>query len=50
MRVVAVLLVVLGCGSSADWRVTGGDPGNSRYSTLDQINTGNVNRLQVAWT
>ena len=50
MRVVAVLLVVLGCGSSADWRVTGGEPGNSRYSTLDQINTGNVNRLQVAWT
>src|SRR5258706_2135099 len=47
----AVLLFVLACGPSTDdWRVTGGDPGNSRYSTLDQINTGNVGRLQVAWT
>ena len=47
----AVLLVVLGCGPSTDdWRVTGGEPGNSRYSTLDQINPGNAGRLQVAWT
>jgi quinoprotein glucose dehydrogenase len=47
----AVLLVVLACGPSTDdWRVTGGEPGNSRYSTLDQINTGNIGRLQVAWT
>jgi quinoprotein glucose dehydrogenase len=33
-----------------DWRVTGGDPGNSRYSSLDQINRGNVASLRVAWT
>ena len=49
-----VLLVVLGCATSGpsadDWRVTGGDPGNSRYSALDQINSGNVAQLQVAWT
>ena len=49
-----VLLVVLGCATSGpaadDWRVTGGDPGNSRYSALDQINSGNVAHLQVAWT
>ena len=37
-------------GSSADWRATGGDPGNSRYSTLTQITRENVAQLQVAWT
>ena len=49
-----VLLVAAGCATGGppadDWRITGGDPGNSRYSTLDQIDTGNVGRLQVAWT
>ena len=42
-----------GCASrdsgSVDWRVTGGDPGNSRYSALSQIDTANVSRLRVAW-
>jgi len=33
-----------------DWKTTGGDPGNSRYSALDQINRGNVGSLRVAWT
>ena len=33
-----------------DWRVTGGEPGQSRYSPLDQINRGNVKSLRVAWT
>src|SRR6266566_2845957 len=32
-----------------DWRATGGDPGNSRYSALDQINRANVASLRVAW-
>ena len=36
--------------SSDDWPVTGGEPGNSRYSALDQINRRNVARLRVAWT
>ena len=48
-----VLLVALGCARSGpsadDWRVTGGELGNSRYSALDQINSGNVAQLQVAW-
>ena len=35
---------------SRDWRVTGGDPGNSRYATLGQIDRQNVKRLAVAWT
>src|SRR5436309_3490465 len=34
---------------TTDWRTTGGDPGNSRYSTLDQINRNNVATLRVAW-
>jgi quinoprotein glucose dehydrogenase len=28
----------------------GSDSGHTQYSALDQINTGNVDRLQVAWT
>lgn len=32
-----------------DWPVTGGEPGNSRYSPLTQIDRRNVARLQVAW-
>jgi quinoprotein glucose dehydrogenase len=49
-----ILLVIAACGTSApppnDWRVTGGDPGNTRYSPLDQITTQNVTQLRVAWT
>jgi quinoprotein glucose dehydrogenase len=37
-------------GPGDDWPVTGGDPGNSRYSPLTQIDRGNVARLRVAWT
>lgn len=33
----------------ADWRCTGGSKENIRYSSLNQIDTNNVNRLQVAW-
>ena len=35
---------------SDDWRVTGGEPGNTRYSPLIQINRTNVAQLRVAWT
>jgi glucose dehydrogenase len=35
---------------TADWKTTGGEPGNTRYSYLDQINRLNVSQLQVAWT
>ena len=34
---------------NADWPVTGGDAGNTRYSTLDQITRDNVAQLRVAW-
>ena len=32
-----------------DWPITGGDPENSRYSPLTQIDHRNVGRLEVAW-
>ena len=39
--------------ASADdgqWLMAAKDYANTRYSRLDQINTGNVNNLKVAWT
>ena len=33
-----------------EWRSQARDYANTRYSTLDQINTANVSRLRVAWT
>ena len=48
-----VTLAAAACASrslpNADWPVTGGDPGNTRYSTLDQITRDNVAQLRVAW-
>ena len=35
--------------SPGEWRRTGGDTGNSRYSPLDQINATNVRNLKIAW-
>src|SRR5437867_881578 len=57
MRWVALAGMTLACVGSrgpqsigtSDWRTTGGDPGNSRYSLLDQINRANVATLRVAW-
>jgi lanthanide-dependent methanol dehydrogenase len=34
----------------ANWAAQAGDDANLRYSELKQINTGNVGKLQVAWT
>ena len=48
-------LALVGAGSTAiaqsgnEWKTYGGDYANTRYSTLDQINTGNVSKLKVAW-
>lgn len=33
-----------------NWAIWGGDYAGTRYSKLDQINAGNVGKLQVAWT
>jgi len=51
------MLVVLSCAHAGqpaaredvDWRVTGGEPGQTRYSPLDQITRKNVKSLRVAW-
>lgn len=36
-------------GTGADWRTYGGDPGHTRYSSLDQIDASNAASLEVAW-
>lgn len=36
--------------AALSWAMFGGGPENIHYSPLDQINRGNVDRLQVAWT
>jgi len=50
----ALLIIAAGYSThdtpAADWRVTGSEPGNTRYSALDQINLSNVAKLRVAWT
>src|SRR5450631_3444551 len=35
--------------ASNDWPVVGGNLGNDRYSSLDQISTTNVQNLKAAW-
>jgi quinohemoprotein ethanol dehydrogenase len=35
--------------AGAEWPLVGGDWGNTRYSTLSQINTSNVKTLKGAW-
>ena len=32
-----------------EWLYYGGDPGNSKYSPLTDVNGGNIQRLQIAW-
>ena len=57
----ALLLLLAACASPGeqepeppprfvDWPRVGNDPGATRYSRLDQIHRGNVDRLEVAWT
>lgn len=54
---IAIALFLNACAALAqpipqrgDWPVYGRDPGGSRYSPLDQINTKNVAQLRRAWT
>jgi quinoprotein glucose dehydrogenase len=37
-------------GGDSDWQVYGGSKKSDRYSSLKQIDTGNVGQLQVDWT
>lgn len=49
---IVVLLTALVARAEAqtDWPTYGHDPGGLQYSTLSQINTGNVGKLRVVWT
>jgi quinate dehydrogenase (quinone) len=43
--------VIIDAASPANrWDYYGRDADSTRYAPIDQINTGNVNQLQVAWT
>jgi glucose dehydrogenase len=54
MRRLCTLWVVAICSATAvaqqNWVQVGQDAGHTKYSTLDQINTSNVHRLERAWT
>ena len=50
----SILVVAAGVGfaaqqSAGQWSTVGGDSGNSRYSSLVQINSQNVTKLGAAW-
>jgi quinoprotein glucose dehydrogenase len=52
-RTLVLSLVVLSStvgGAQQNWVHVGQDPGHTKYSTLDQINTKNVHTLQRVWT
>ena len=49
-RYAALLLLSTSGFAQTDWPSYGNDPGAMRYSTLGQIHSGNVERLQLAWT
>ncbi|WP_206613423.1 PQQ-binding-like beta-propeller repeat protein [Parahaliea mediterranea] len=53
-RLLALLLgaapAVAAAGDFEAWQHYGGDPGNTHYSSLSQINRDNVASLQPAWT
>ena len=46
----AVFLLAVLAYAQTDWPNFGNDAGAMRFSTLRQINAGNVTRLQAAWT
>jgi len=51
MRVPLLSVVgMIAAGAQSDWPSFGNDPGAMRYSTAKQIHTGNVVKLQPAWT
>jgi alcohol dehydrogenase (cytochrome c) len=44
-----ILLLATAAHAQQGWTVYGGDPGNTRFSPLTQINPSNVKNLKVAW-
>ena len=52
-RILVIAIVVVASISASaqqNWVHVGQDPGHTKYSTLDQINTSNVAKLQRVWT
>src|SRR5277367_5487379 len=50
MRCGVLLALAVAGFAQSDWPSYGNDPGAMRYSMLRQIHTGNVERLNLAWT
>jgi quinoprotein glucose dehydrogenase len=58
-RIVLAIVVVVVAGAYVgvrgqaannwEWPTYGADLGNTRYAPLDQINAGNISKLEVAW-
>ena len=46
---VATGVILTAQQSAGQWSTVGGDSGNSRYSSLAQINSQNVAKLGAAW-
>jgi quinoprotein glucose dehydrogenase len=51
MKKLSAILMVCGaaCAQQTNWSSYGNDPGNSRYSSLTQIDNSNVTKLTQAW-
>ena len=52
---IVIMVTIISCNQTKknkyrDWNVVLGDKGSSHYSSLNQINRENVNKLKVAWT
>ena len=45
-----VLLFAAPAAAQQEWRHHGGNPAETRYSPLDQIDAGNVDGLEMAWS
>ncbi|MDX1385184.1 MAG: PQQ-binding-like beta-propeller repeat protein, partial [Thermoanaerobaculia bacterium] len=50
IAVVAALLATPGVAQTVEWPSFGNDPGNTKYSRLDQIDRTNFGDLEIAWT
>ncbi len=46
----ALFAMAVASAQQVEWPNHGNDPGGSKYSSLEQINLSNVNRLERAWT
>jgi quinoprotein glucose dehydrogenase len=49
ISIIAICVMLLSCKRNQEWREYLGGPERNHYSALDQINTGNVHQLEIAW-